>query len=277
MEKIRVENLTKIFGKHPKKVLHHLKDGMNREEISKLTNHTVGVGDVSFSVNQGETFVIMGLSGSGKSTLIRCINLLNKPTDGKIFVDDKNILKFDKKELREYRQNKVAMVFQHFGLFSHRNVLENVEFGLEIKGVNKIIKPEGFIIPEEAASVHGISTERALKEGVLLNPVLKEFKKGVDEAKIIVAHNISFDEMIMGAELLRKKHEHKLFDRPKICTMQSSTDYCKIENEFGYKWPKLIELHHKLFDEGFDGAHDALADVKACARCFFELKKRGVI
>ena len=151
------------------------------------------------------------------------------------------------------------------------------EKGKEIKGVNKIIKPEGFIIPEEAASVHGISTERALKEGVLLNPVLKEFKKGVDEAKIIVAHNISFDEMIMGAELLRKKHEHKLFDRPKICTMQSSTDYCKIENEFGYKWPKLIELHHKLFDEGFDGAHDALADVKACARCFFELKKRGVI
>ncbi|MCK5762815.1 MAG: ATP-binding cassette domain-containing protein, partial [Clostridiales bacterium] len=137
MEKIRVENLTKIFGKHPHKVLQHLKNGMNREEISKTTNHTVGVGNASFSVNEGETFVIMGLSGSGKSTLIRCINLLNKPTDGKIFVDDENILEYNIKELREYRQNKVAMVFQHFGLFSHKNVIENIEFGLEIKGVKK--------------------------------------------------------------------------------------------------------------------------------------------
>ncbi len=137
MEKIRVENLTKIFGKHPHKALQHLKNGMNREEISKMTNHTVGVGNASFSVNEGETFVIMGLSGSGKSTLIRCMNLLNKPTDGKIFVDDENILEYNIKELREYRQNKVAMVFQHFGLFSHKNVVENVEFGLEIKGVKK--------------------------------------------------------------------------------------------------------------------------------------------
>jgi len=149
--------------------------------------------------------------------------------------------------------------------------------GKELKGVNKIIKPEGFTIPEAAAAVHGISTERAHKEGVLLNSVLKEFADVVGGAKIVVAHNMSFDEKIMGAELLRKKHEHKLFERPKICTMQSSTDYCQIENEFGYKWPKLIELHHKLFDEGFDDAHDALADVKACARCFFELKKRGII
>ncbi|MEA3422449.1 MAG: glycine betaine/L-proline ABC transporter ATP-binding protein [Bacillota bacterium] len=137
MEKIRVENLTKIFGKHPNKALQHLKNGMNREEITKTTKHTVGVGNASFSVDEGETFVIMGLSGSGKSTLIRCINLLNKPTDGKIFIDDENILEYGKKELREYRQNKVAMVFQHFGLFSHRNVIENIEFGLEVKGVNK--------------------------------------------------------------------------------------------------------------------------------------------
>ncbi|RLC36060.1 hypothetical protein DRH27_05815, partial [Candidatus Falkowbacteria bacterium] len=151
------------------------------------------------------------------------------------------------------------------------------EKGGEVKSANKIIKPEGFVIPERAAAVHGISTERAQDEGVLLNPVLKEFKKAVDEAKIIVAHNINFDEMIMGAELLRKKYENKLFDRPKICTMQSSTDYCQIESGFGYKWPKLIELHYKLFDEGFENAHDALADVRACARCFFELMKRGVI
>ena len=157
------------------------------------------------------------------------------------------------------------------------------ENGKKVKSTNRIIKPEGFIIPTEAAAVHGVSTERAHEEGVLLNPALKEFIQAVDKAKLLVAHNMSFDEKIMGAELLRKKHEHKLFDRPKICTMQSSTDYCKIqsalraENGYGYKWPKLIELHQKLFDQEFENAHDALADVKACARCFFELMKRGII
>ena len=151
------------------------------------------------------------------------------------------------------------------------------ENGKEVKSTNRIIKPEGFIIPAEAAAVHGISTAQAKKEGILLNTALKEFSQAVDEAKILVAHNMSFDEKIMGAELLRKKYQHKLFERPKICTMLSSTDYCKIQNDFGYKWPKLIELHQKLFDEEFENAHDALADVKACARCFFELIKQGII
>ncbi|MCK5211315.1 3'-5' exonuclease [Candidatus Parcubacteria bacterium] len=157
------------------------------------------------------------------------------------------------------------------------------ENGKEVECSNRIIKPEGFIIPEGAAAVHGISTARAHEEGILLNTALKEFTNAVDEAKILVAHNMSFDEKIMGAELLRKKHEHKLFDKPKICTMHSSTDFCQIQsalrvdNGYGYKWPKLIELHQKLFDEEFEGAHDALADVKACARCFFELIKQGII
>jgi len=151
------------------------------------------------------------------------------------------------------------------------------ENGKEVKGASKTIKPEGFIIPAAAAAVHGINTARAHEEGILLNTALKEFSQAVDEAKILVAHNMSFDEKIMGAELLRKKQEHKLFERPKICTMLSSTDFCQIENDFGYKWPKLIELHQKLFDEEFEGAHDALADVKACARCFFELLKQKVI
>jgi glycine betaine/proline transport system ATP-binding protein len=137
MEKIRVENLTKIFGKTPKKILTHLEMGMKREEIFKKTGHTVGVGDVSFTVNEGETFVIMGLSGSGKSTLIRCMNLLNKPTAGNIFVDGENIMEYDSKQLREFRRQKIAMVFQHFGLFSHKSVIENVEFGLEIRGMKK--------------------------------------------------------------------------------------------------------------------------------------------
>ncbi|MDE5416207.1 quaternary amine ABC transporter ATP-binding protein [Alkalihalobacterium chitinilyticum] len=136
-EKVKVENLTKIFGRNPKSVIKKLKQGVSKEQILKESNHTVGINDVSFSVNEGEIFVIMGLSGSGKSTLIRCLNLLNKPTDGKIFVDGENIMDYSKQKLREFRQSKIAMVFQHFGLFSHRNVIDNVEYGLEIKNISK--------------------------------------------------------------------------------------------------------------------------------------------
>lgn len=134
--KVKVENLTKIFGKNPKGVLPKVKQGFSKDEILAETGHTVGVYNVSFEVNEGEIFVIMGLSGSGKSTLIRCLNLLNKPTEGKIFVDGENIVDYDKDKLRIFRQDKVAMVFQHFGLFTHRTVIDNVVYGLEIKGID---------------------------------------------------------------------------------------------------------------------------------------------
>lgn len=133
--KVKVENLTKVFGRNPRSVLSLLKNGSSKEKILKDTGHTVGVYNVSFEVKEGEIFVIMGLSGSGKSTLVRCLNLLNKPTEGKIWVDDADVVKYDHKQLREYRQSRVAMVFQHFGLFTHKTVLENVAYGLEIKGV----------------------------------------------------------------------------------------------------------------------------------------------
>ncbi|HBK69521.1 MAG TPA: ABC transporter ATP-binding protein, partial [Firmicutes bacterium] len=102
-----------------------------------LTGQTIGVNNVSFSVNEGEIFVIIGLSGSGKSTLIRCFNLLNQPTSGEIWVDGENIVNYDKSKLRKFRQEKMAMVFQQFGLFTHRTVLGNVEYGLEIRKVSK--------------------------------------------------------------------------------------------------------------------------------------------
>lgn len=136
-EKIRVENLVKIFGNKPQSALKRLKAGQNKDQIQKETGQTVGVNNVSFSVEPGEMFVIMGLSGSGKSTLIRCLNLLNKPTAGNIFVDNENIVKFDKEQVRTFRQNKMSMVFQHFGLFTHRTVLENVAYGLEVKKMSK--------------------------------------------------------------------------------------------------------------------------------------------
>ena len=132
--KLQTENLTKVFGRPSKQVWRMLKEGVAKDEILKRTGCTVGVNNVSFKVNKGEVFVIMGLSGSGKSTLIRCLNLLTKPTAGKVFVDGENILEYSREELRRLRQNKMAMVFQHFGLFTHMSVQNNVEYGLAVKG-----------------------------------------------------------------------------------------------------------------------------------------------
>ena len=134
-EKIKVENLTKIFGKRPKEMLKRLKKKQSKDKILKETGHTVGVKEANFSVNEGEIFVIMGLSGSGKSTLIRCLNRLNEPTSGAVYVDGDDIVKYDHQQLREFRQQKATMVFQNFGLMNHRTVLGNVEYGLEVKGV----------------------------------------------------------------------------------------------------------------------------------------------
>ncbi|KGP73096.1 quaternary amine ABC transporter ATP-binding protein [Pontibacillus yanchengensis] len=136
-EKMRIENISKIFGPKPKSIIPMVKEGKEKDQILDETGHTVGVYNASMNVNQGEIFVIMGLSGSGKSTLIRCLNVLNKPTSGSIYVDDENILDYNHSQLKKFRQDKIAMVFQHFGLFSHRTVLGNVEYGLEIRGISK--------------------------------------------------------------------------------------------------------------------------------------------
>jgi glycine betaine/proline transport system ATP-binding protein len=133
--KIKVEELTKIFGKRPQEMLKRLQKKHSKDQILKETGHTIGVKDATFCVNEGEVFVIMGLSGSGKSTLIRCLNMLNEPTSGAIYVDDENIVKFNHHQLREFRQKKATMVFQNFGLLNHRTVLGNVEYGLEVRGM----------------------------------------------------------------------------------------------------------------------------------------------
>lgn len=137
MSKVRVRNLTKVFGKNNQKALDMVKKGKSKQEILEQTGATVGVYDVNFDVEDGEIFVIMGLSGSGKSTLVRLINRLIEPTSGSIFINDDDVSKMSKSELREIRRTKVNMVFQNFGLFPKRTVLENAEYGLEIRGVNK--------------------------------------------------------------------------------------------------------------------------------------------
>lgn len=147
----------------------------------------------------------------------------------------------------------------------------------EAKRETYIIKPEGFEIPEEASNVHGITTEKAFSEGENLDEILKKFSESIKKVNFVVAHNVSFDEKIVGAELLRKNIESELFNTKRICTKEASTEYCQIPGYYGYKWPTLTELHIKLFGKDFEDAHDALVDVEACARCFFELKERGVV
>jgi len=136
MKKIDIQNLYKIFGPHPEKVMPLLAKGMSKDAIMEKTRHGVGVADVSFDVEEGEILVVMGLSGSGKSTLVRCINRLIEPTSGTVLVNGENVLKLSDTELRHFRQKHFGMVFQNFALFPHRTVLKNVEYGLEVQKVD---------------------------------------------------------------------------------------------------------------------------------------------
>ncbi len=135
---IRVENLYKVFGENPKSVISMLEEGRSKDDVRAETGHTVGVNDVSFRLEPGEFFVIMGLSGSGKSTLLRCINRLIEPTSGKVFVEtdegETDVTSLGEKGLRQFRKQQVSMVFQRFGLFPHRTVRENAAYGLEVQG-----------------------------------------------------------------------------------------------------------------------------------------------
>ena len=137
LNKLEVKHLTKIFGKKQKQALEMVQQAKSKTEILEKTGATVGVYDVNFEVQTGEIFVIMGLSGSGKSTLIRLLNRLIDPTSGDIYIDGQDVAKMNEEELREVRRHKLNMVFQNFGLFPHRTILENTEFGLEVRGVDK--------------------------------------------------------------------------------------------------------------------------------------------
>lgn len=134
---IKVEKLTKVFGKNPKRAIQLLEENKTKNEILKETGMTVGVNQASFEVASGEVFVIMGLSGSGKSTLVRLLNRLIEPTSGAVWVGGQNVTKMDKEQLRELRRKKMSMVFQKFALLPHKTIQQNAEYGLEIQGVDK--------------------------------------------------------------------------------------------------------------------------------------------
>jgi glycine betaine/proline transport system ATP-binding protein len=138
LEKIKVKNLTKVYGNNPEKALEMINAGYNNHEIRSMTKQVVGVRNINLTVRRGESFVIMGLSGSGKSTLLRCLNHLIKPSYGEIIIDGQEVGDMSPKQLRDLRRKKTGMIFQRFALLPNRSILDNVAFGLEIQDIPKL-------------------------------------------------------------------------------------------------------------------------------------------
>lgn len=134
---IETKNLSKLYGTRREEAMELLGQGMEKAEVLKKTGVTTALYDINLQIPRGKIFVVIGLSGSGKSTLVRCFNRLHRPTSGSVTFDGVDLLKLNKQELREFRRRKMAMVFQSFGLMSHRNVLGNVAYGLEVSGMGR--------------------------------------------------------------------------------------------------------------------------------------------
>lgn len=147
-----------------------------------------------------------------------------------------------------------------------------------ISEINVLVKPDGFTIPIEASNIHGITTEKAEKFGIKLATALGMFKLFLDRADEIVAHNYDYDKFVMIGEYLRATNDEmvqKIKEFKNYCTMKSSTAICNIPGPWGPKWPKLEEAYKIFFNETFEGAHDAMADVRGCKRIYFHLKSLG--
>ena len=151
--------------------------------------------------------------------------------------------------------------------------------GNRLKTADHIIKPDGFTIPQDASDLHGITTQVAMQKGNDLAEVMTEFLNDFRDADLIVGHNVEFDKNIVGAEIIRMGSQDIMDSKPAICTLKSSTDYCAILNKRGdgFKYPKLQELHIKLFNKPFEDAHNSLSDITATEKCFWKLIQLGVI
>lgn len=208
MSKISIQNVTKIFGRNQSAALKLVRQNLPKEEILQKTGATVGVYDANLEIEEGEIFVIMGLSGSGKSTLIRLLNRLIEPTSGEIFIDGENITKLSKKSLQEVRRKKMSMVFQNFALFPQRTILENVEYGLEVKNVPK--------------ETRRLEAEKALQNAGLLpykNQLPSQLSGGMQQRVGLaraLANNteiILMDEAFSALDpLIRKEMQDELLD-----------------------------------------------------------------
>jgi glycine betaine/proline transport system ATP-binding protein len=159
MSKIEINNIYKIFGNDPDSVMDMVKNGSTKDEVLEQTGHTVGLDNVSLNIEEGETFVCMGLSGSGKSTLIRHLNRLIDPTAGEILIDGENVMSFNPEQLIDFRRHKMSMVFQRFGLFPHKTVMQNVGYGLEMQGKSEDDRDKIAMEKIEAVGLNGFENQ----------------------------------------------------------------------------------------------------------------------
>ena len=159
MSKIEINNIYKIFGNNPDSVMDMVKGGATKDDVLEQTGHTVGLDNVSLNIEEGETFVCMGLSGSGKSTLIRHLNRLIDPTAGEIFIDGENVMSFNPQQLIDFRRHKMSMVFQRFGLFPHKTVMQNVGYGLEMQGKSEDDRDKIAMEKIEAVGLNGFENQ----------------------------------------------------------------------------------------------------------------------
>ena len=159
MSKIEINNIYKIFGTNPDSVMDMVKNGSTKDEVLEQTGHTVGLDNVSLNIEEGETFVCMGLSGSGKSTLIRHLNRLIDPTAGEIFINGENVMSFNPDQLIDFRRHKMSMVFQRFGLFPHKTVMQNVGYGLEMQGKAEEARDKIAMEKIEAVGLNGFENQ----------------------------------------------------------------------------------------------------------------------
>lgn len=206
--KVSCENIWKIFGPHPERTLDSMDRSSSQATIQEQTGHVVAVKDVSFQVKKGECFVVMGLSGSGKSTLVRCISRLIEPTGGKVIIDGNDVTAMNQKDLLELRRHKMAMVFQHFGLFPHRKVIDNISYGLEVRGVGKQERTEKAM---EVCNLVGLGGwdqcyPRELSGGM-------QQRVGLARAMAVEPEILIFDEPFSALDpLIRREMQDELLD-----------------------------------------------------------------
>lgn len=259
---LSVKNVYKLYGLEKNRALKLLEAGESKDEIYKKTGVTIALSNVSLDIKKGEIFVIIGLSGSGKSTLVRCFNMLNKPTKGTILYDGKSISKFNKKELTNYRRNKISMVFQNFGLMSHRNILGNVEYGLEIKKMPKeerhkkakemiaMVGLEGHEL-EPISSLSGgmkqrVGIARALANDPeillmdepfsALDPLVKKdmqfellsIQRKLDKTIVFITHDINEAFKLGDRVAIMKDGELIQVDTPEEMSANPATDYVRL-------------------------------------------------
>ena len=203
---IKVDSIWKIFGRNPERALAPQFSGRSKAELQSELRVVVGLHDVSFAVHKGETFVIMGLSGSGKSTMVRCLIRLIEPTAGSIVIEGEDVTAMSDRELMEFRRDKIAMVFQHYGLMPHRNVLENASWGLEVQGVTE---PERHSRAREILSMVGLegweeAYPRQLSGGM-------QQRVGLARALVVDTDILLMDEPFSGLDpLIRRQMQDEL-------------------------------------------------------------------